>query len=131
MKDDGKIVIYDGECLYCGLACRMVQKLEEDIEIVDWNSEFSQSFLDAQFDSIPFSIFFIDTSKNKLWVGDDAIRMIESQSEYTEPGESLFSENYKFISSAVSKLSGRDRDIDRDYSGTYELTEDAIRVMNS
>lgn len=124
-----KIVIYDGECTYCTMASLTVEKLDEDIGIKDWNSDFSQSFLEAQFDSFPFSVFFVDREEEKIWVGDSAIDMIAGQSNYTNPTRSIVADNYRCISSTISKLSGRDREIERSFDGMHKLTDDSIQVI--
>lgn len=120
-----KILIFDGECPYCKMASETVEKLNDDVMVIDWKNEASQSFLEAQFDSTPFSMVFVDSETDEIWVGDEAADKVASESKVTNPVSSVVSDNYDSISSMVGFLSGREQDVDKEYYGIYEIRESA------
>lgn len=126
------IMIYDGECPYCKIASVSVDNINEDISIIQWDHELSQKFLDVQFEDPPFGLIFIDKSKDKVWLGEDATYEIAERAKETKIFSSLLKNNYDIISDTISAITNRDREIDK-YEGIYNLdveTYDIIKQIN-
>ena len=124
------VIIFDGDCPYCKMASVAMENLDDDIRIIDWHNDSSQSFLRAQFDDTPFSMVFVDYNKNKLWVGEKAAEEIADRSRTTKPFKSLVSGHYEKIASVVGKLSRREREFDDGYDGIYDINEEAKIVLD-
>ena len=73
--------MFDGGCPYCGMASGTVEKLNSDLKIVNWHDKASQSFLEAQFNSTPFSMVFVDYDRSKVLVGDTVADKVASKSK--------------------------------------------------
>lgn len=128
MKDLNCIMIYDGECPYCKLASVTVDKIEEDINIIEWQNKASQQFLNHHFEDPPFGLIFIDPSEEKIWLGSDAVSKISSKTKDKNKIGNIISQNYNFIADTVSFLNNRDREIDR-YKGTHNLKNDSENLI--
>lgn len=129
MDEETSIIIFDGDCPYCKLASVTMGNLNEEIKIIDWQDVCSQRFLEAQFDEKPFSMVFIDVSKNRIWVGEKAAEEIADRSKTTKPFKSVVSGHYDKIASVVGKLSGREQEYDDKYDGIYKVNEEAKPVL--
>lgn len=123
------IMIYDGECPYCKIASISVDNINEDISIIEWDNKLSQKFLDLQFDESPFGLIFIDKSKDRVWLGEDATYEIAERANETKLFSSLLKNNYDIISDTISSITNRDREID-EYEGIYRLNEKTYDIID-
>ncbi len=72
------LLIYDGSNSVFRAAADTVSRLLSGIQLVSWQSDTIQRFLDAQFDDRPFAFILIDDES--VYVGADTVeRVLENQ----------------------------------------------------
>jgi hypothetical protein len=120
-----KLIIYDQDCSYCVASAKTAERLtSSDTSIVQYEDKSIQSFLSKQFEDKPFTLIFVDTERNIVAVGDDAIKEINKNSLDSKTADRLFSNKYQYISSLISLLTGRKKDVDMT-EGRFKIKEDA------
>jgi len=119
MREYDAVLIYDGECPYCSIAARALQRLD-DVGAISWYDDAAQTFLDAQFGEEPFAMFLVDERRGRVYAGRAAAEELAERAGTPKLVGSLVRENYDRIAAAVGAASGRDRDPDG-YHAIYPL----------
>ncbi|KOX94154.1 hypothetical protein AMS69_09635 [Haloarcula rubripromontorii] len=117
------VLIYDGECPYCSVAAKALERLD-DIGAISWYDESAQSFLTAQFDEPPFAMVLVDRPTKRVYAGRAAAEELAGRAGLPDLVGSLVRENYEKIAHVVGLASGRGREPD-DVHERYRLTDDA------
>jgi hypothetical protein len=123
MSRFGSVLIYDGECPYCSVAARALERVD-DIGAISWYDEPAQSFLAAQFDEPPFAMVLVDRTAQQVYAGRAAAEELAGRAGLPDLVGSLVRENYETIAHVVGLASGRGREPD-DVHERYPLTDDA------
>lgn len=123
MSDDrfDSVLVYDGECAYCSVAARALERIER-MGAVSWYDEDAQAFLAAQFEDVPFAMVLVDERQGTVYAGRAAAAELADRAGLPGIVSRLVRDNYEGIASIVGRASGRDRGAD-DYHDVYELTE--------
>lgn len=120
MTDFAAVLVYDGECPYCSVAARALERLE-DLGAVSWYDEAAQAFLEAQFGSTPFAMFLVDAAEGRVYAGRAAAGELADRAGMPGIVGSLVRENYETVATVTTLASGRGRDA-ADYHEVYPLT---------
>lgn len=100
------VLIYDGECPFCSIAATAIRQLD-GIGIVAWDDEAAQTFLEKQFDEIPFALVLVDRVEQRVYVGRDAATELAQRAGMPGLVGSLIGERYDEMASAVQRTVGR------------------------
>jgi predicted DCC family thiol-disulfide oxidoreductase YuxK len=119
MRAYSAVLVYDGECPYCSIAAKALEKVD-DVGAISWYDDAAQSFLEAQFGETPFAMFLVDRDQNRVYGGRSAARELADRAGMPGIVGSLVRDNYDRIAKAVGTASGRGRDPD-DYHDVYPL----------
>jgi predicted DCC family thiol-disulfide oxidoreductase YuxK len=117
------VLIYDGECPYCSVAARALERVR-DVGAISWYDESAQSFLQAQFGATPFAMVLVDSAEQRVYAGQSAAEELTRRAGMPELVGSLVRDNYETIARVVGLASNRGRDPD-DVHERYDLTPDA------
>jgi predicted DCC family thiol-disulfide oxidoreductase YuxK len=123
------VLIYDGECPYCSVAARALERVE-NIGAISWYDDAAQSFLQAQFGATPFAMVLVDTSEQRVYAGQSAAEELTQRAGLPELVGSLVRDNYETIARVVGLASGRGRDPD-DVHERYDLTADGADAFGA
>jgi len=141
------VLIYDGECPYCTVAARAMERAR-GVGSVSWYDDAAQAFLRAQFpdygegdtparddsvgsatadagaadgaDGVPFAMFLVDPDEGRVYGGRAAARELAERAGVPRPVGGVVEDNYETIASVVGTLSGRGREA-APYHETYPL----------
>jgi hypothetical protein len=122
-RDFGSVLIYDGECPYCSVAAKALERTE-DIGAVSWYHDAVAPFLRAQYDDEPFAMVLVDRDRGRVYAGRSAAEELAGRAGLPGLVGSLVRDNYEAIANVVGLASGRDRDPD-DYHEVSRLDDDA------
>ena len=122
MSQFESVLIYDGECPYCSVAARALERLET-VGAISWYDKSAQLFLRAQFGATPFAMVLVDAGEGQVYAGQSAAEELIRRAGMPELVGSLVRDNYETIARVVGVASGRGRDPD-DVHGRYDLTAD-------
>ncbi|WP_049921199.1 hypothetical protein [Halopiger djelfimassiliensis] len=122
------LLLYDGDCQFCSAASTAVRQLEA-VGVVPWDDPAAQAFLEAQFGSTPFALFFVDGDAETIWAGRAAARELCDRAGMPVLVQDVVDENYERIADAIRSVSGLEREIDP-YHDAYPLTEDAAALFD-
>lgn len=75
MDEYDSVLIYDGECPYCSIAAKALERLDT-VGAISWYDETAQRFLEAQFDETPFAMFLVDSRRKQVYAGRAAAEEI-------------------------------------------------------
>jgi len=114
------VLIYDGECPYCSVAARALERVQ-DVGAISWYEESAQSFLRAQFDATPFAMVLVDSAEETVYAGESAAEELTRRAGLPGLVGSLVRDNYETIARVVGVASNRGRDPD-DIHEQYDLT---------
>ncbi|MFB6251204.1 MAG: DCC1-like thiol-disulfide oxidoreductase family protein [Halobellus sp.] len=128
MKQYDAILIYDGECPYCSIAARALERLD-DVGAISWYDDSAQAFLQAQFEETPFAMFLVDGQRHRVYAGRSAAKELADRAGTPGIIGSLVRDNYDTIAKAVGVASGRGRD-PADYHDIYPLGESAADLFD-
>ncbi|ERG94735.1 DCC1-like thiol-disulfide oxidoreductase family protein [Haloquadratum walsbyi] len=123
------VLIYDGECPYCSIAARALERLDT-VGAISWYDETAQQFLESQFDETPFAMFLVDSRRNQVYAGRAAAKEIAERASMPGIVSQLVGKNYDQIATLVGVATGRNRDPD-DYHEMYPLRETAVSAFNA
>lgn len=123
MSEFDAVLIYDGECPYCSIAARALERTQR-VGAVSWYDDAAQSFLAAQFGETPFAMVLADREEGRVYAGREAARELAERAGFPGAVGSTVGNNYDAIAGFVGKLTGRDREMDP-YHDTYDLTDAA------
>jgi predicted DCC family thiol-disulfide oxidoreductase YuxK len=123
------VLIYDGECPYCSVAARALERVE-NIGAISWYDDAAQSFLQAQFGATPFAMVLVDTSEQRVYAGQSAAEELTQRAGLPELVGSLVRDNYETIARVVGLASGRGRDPD-DVHERSDLTADGADAFGA
>ncbi|CCC40660.1 DCC1-like thiol-disulfide oxidoreductase family protein [Haloquadratum walsbyi] len=129
MPEYDSVLIYDGECPYCSIAARALERLDA-VGAISWYDETAQQFLEAQFDETPFAMFFVDNRCDQVYAGRAAAEELAQRASMPDIVSQLVRKNYDQIASLVGTATGRGRDPD-DYHEIYPLKKTAASVFSS
>jgi predicted DCC family thiol-disulfide oxidoreductase YuxK len=118
------VLIYDGECPYCSVAARALERIE-DIGAISWYDEAAQSFLRAQFDATPFAMVLVDASQGQVYAGRSAAEELTGRAGLPDMAGSLVRSNYDTIARVVGLASRRGRE-PADLHDRYDLTAGGV-----
>lgn len=118
-RDFGSVLIYDGECPYCSVAAKALERTE-DIGAVSWYHDAVAPFLRAQYDDEPFAMVLVDRHRERVYAGRSAAKELADRAGLPGLVGSLVRDNYDTIASVVGVASGRRRDPD-DYHDVRRL----------
>ncbi|WP_256420283.1 DCC1-like thiol-disulfide oxidoreductase family protein [Halobellus rarus] len=127
METYDAVLVYDGECPYCSIAARALERLD-DVGAISWYDDAAQAFLDAQFGEVPFAMFLVDERRSRVYAGRSAAEELADRAGTPGIVGSLVRDNYDRIARAVGVASGRGRDPD-DYHESYPLDDDAAALF--
>jgi predicted DCC family thiol-disulfide oxidoreductase YuxK len=119
MSQPGSVLVFDGECPYCSVAARALEKLD-DVVAISWYDEPAQRALEAQFGATPFAMVLFDRERNRAYAGRSAAKELADRAGMPGIVGSLVRSNYDTIADVVGKASGRGRDPD-DVHDEYPL----------
>lgn len=128
METYDTVLVYDGECPYCSIAARALERLD-DVGAISWYDDAAQAFLDAQFGEVPFAMFLVDERRRRVYAGRSAAEELAERAGTPGIVGSLVRDNYDRIARAVGVASGRGRDPD-DYHESYPLDADAAALFD-
>ena len=117
------VLIYDGECPLCSAAATALRRVR-GVGAVSWYEPEAQSFLEAQFDEVPFAIVLADAKEGAVYTGRAAARELCERAGLPVLVSDLVDENYESIADAVRTVAGGDRDPDP-YHDVHPLADDA------
>jgi len=117
----GSVLIYDGDCPYCSVAAKALERAD-DIGAISWYDEAAQSFLEAQFGETPFAMVLVDRPARQVYAGRAAAEELAGRAGMPALVGSLVRDNYETIARAVGLASGRNRAPD-DVHERYPLTD--------
>jgi predicted DCC family thiol-disulfide oxidoreductase YuxK len=118
------VLIYDGECPYCSVAARALERVE-DIGAISWYDERAQAFLEAQFGATPFAMVLVDSTDQRVYAGRSAAEELTRRAGMPELVGSLVRDNYDTIARVVGAASRRGRD-PADVHDQYDLTAEGV-----
>lgn len=119
------LIIYDQECNYCSTSAKTASKLaDRNTKIASYQDSKIQDFLSKQFEEVPFTLLFVDMENNTISAGDDAVEDINSSSVNSKALERIFSGKYEAISSFISVLTGRGKEVDLT-EGRFDIEKEA------
>ncbi|SDX88458.1 DCC1-like thiol-disulfide oxidoreductase family protein [Halobellus clavatus] len=128
MTQYDSILIYDGECPYCSIAARALERLD-DVGAISWYDDAAQEFLQAQFDETPFAMFLVDRRRRRVYAGRSAAKELADRAGTPGIVGSLVRDNYETIATVVGVASGRGREA-ADYHDIYPLGDDAADLFD-
>ncbi len=117
------VLIYDGDCGFCTAAATAVGQLDT-VGVIPWQSAPAQAFLEAQFESPPFTLIFVDTVSNRVALGRDAARTVADRAEMPSLLATLADTQYDSIAQAIQTVSGSNRSFESVH-GQYPMTDTA------
>ncbi|MFD1588665.1 DCC1-like thiol-disulfide oxidoreductase family protein [Halorientalis brevis] len=123
------VLIYDGECPYCSLAARALERLET-VGAVSWYDDAVAPFLRAQFDAEPFAMVLADVTEGRVYAGRSAAAELARRAGMPTLVGRLVRNNYDAIAGVVGLASGRDRG-PANYHREYDLTPAARDCFES
>jgi hypothetical protein len=123
------VLIYDGECPYCSVAAKALERVD-DLGAISWYDETAQSFLDAQFGDTPFAMVLVDRPDQQVYAGRAAAEELTSRAGMPDLVGSLVRDNYGTIARAVGLASGRGRAPD-DVHERYALTDSGREAFDT
>ena len=123
MSDYDAVLVFDGECPFCSAAASALRRLP-GVGAVAWEHDVAQSFLDAQFDEVPFALVFVDRETERVYVGREAARELCDRAGTPTLVQDIVGDNYESIADAIRTVTGVDGDPDP-YHGVYPLADDA------
>jgi predicted DCC family thiol-disulfide oxidoreductase YuxK len=123
------VLIYDGECPYCSVAARALERVQ-DVGAISWYDESAQAFLRAQFGATPFAMVLVDASEERVYAGESAAQELTGRAGMPELVGSLVRDNYETIARVVGLASNRGRDPD-DVHEQYDLTAEAAEQFGT
>lgn len=129
MRDFDAVLIFDGECPYCSVAARALERAD-GVGAISWYDDPAQAFLESQFGATPFAMVLVDVTEDRVWAGRAAAEELADRAGLPDLVGSLVRDNYERIASAVGLASGRDRDPD-DYHEVYDLTDEGRAAFDS
>ena len=129
MTQFDSVLIYDGECPYCSVAARALERIE-NIGAVSWYDESAQSFLQEQFDATPFAMVLVDSEQRRVYAGRTAAEELTQRAGMPELVGSLVRDNYDTIARAVGLATRRDREA-ADVHDQYDLTTAAAEAFET
>lgn len=121
------LLVYDDQCTYCEGIASTFEKIDEDIQLVDWNDETVQEFLDAQFGWQPFVMMVINNGT--VYVGEEAVKHLTSTVGVPKIAAEAVKSQTEPVSTIVSKLARR-REPDN-INGEFPLDEVAKEIISS
>lgn len=124
MSQFESVLIYDGECPYCSVAARALERVR-DVGAISWYEESAQAFLEAQFGATPFAMVLVDSTEQRVYAGRSAAEELTRRAGMPELVGSLVRDNYDTIARVVGAASGRGRDPD-DVHDQYDLTAEGV-----
>ena len=124
MSQFESVLIYDGECPYCSVAARALERVQ-NVGAISWYDESAQSFLRAQFGATPFAMVLVDATEERVYAGESAAEELTRRAGMPELVGSLVRDNYETIARVVGLASNRGRDPD-DVHEQYDLTAEAV-----
>jgi hypothetical protein len=118
------VLIYDGECPYCSVAARALERIE-NVGALSWYDDAAQSFLEAQFGETPFAMVLVDPDEagGTVYAGRGAAEELSTRAGLPSLVGSLVRDNYDSIAKVVGLASGRGREA-ADCHGRFALTDD-------
>jgi hypothetical protein len=128
MSTVDNMLIYDGECPYCSLAAKALERIDT-VGALSWYDSAAQQFLDAQFDTTPFAMFLVDIEEKQVYAGRSAAEELAKRAGTPHLVSSLVRDNYTQIAEVVGLASGRGREPDNVHS-VYQLTSEAELVYD-
>jgi predicted DCC family thiol-disulfide oxidoreductase YuxK len=123
------VLIYDGECPYCSVAARALERVR-DVGAISWYDESAQDFLAAQFGATPFAMVLVDSAEKRVYAGRSAAEELTRRAGMPELVGSLVRDNYDAIARVVGAASNRGRDPD-DVHEEYDLTSEGAERFES
>lgn len=133
--DLDSVLVYDGECPYCTVAARAMERAR-GVGSVSWYDDVAQAFLRAQFpdhgdaddesgrddraDDVPFAMFLVDPAEGRVYGGRAAARELADRAGVPGAVGDAVGDNYETIAGVVGTLSGRGRQA-APYHDTYRL----------
>ena len=123
MTDYHAVLVFDGECPFCSAAASALRRLR-GVGAVPWDDRAAQSFLEAQFDEIPFALVFADSEEGRVYVGREAARELCERAGVPTLIQDVVGDNYESIADAIRTVTGVEGDPDP-YHGDYPLADDA------
>ncbi|WP_254523811.1 DUF393 domain-containing protein [Natrinema caseinilyticum] len=122
------VLLYDGDCPFCSAASTAMRQLER-VGIVPWDDPAAQDFLEAQFGSVPFALFFADIEAETVWAGRAAATELCDRAGMPVLVRDIVDERYERFADAIRFVSGADREVDP-YHDAYPLTDDAAALFD-
>ena len=117
------VLIYDGECPLCSAAATAMRRLP-GVGAISWYDEPAQTFLEAQFETVPFALVFVDSEEGRVYAGRAAASELCERAGLPVLIQDLVGENYESIADAIGTAVGQERDPDP-YHDTYPLADAA------
>jgi hypothetical protein len=114
------VLIYDGECPYCSVAARALERAQ-GVGAISWYETSAQSFLQAQFGGTPFAMVLVDATEETVYAGESTAEELTRRAGMPGLVGSLVRDNYETIARVVGAASNRGRDPD-DVHEQYDLT---------
>lgn len=118
-----RVLIYNEECPYCSVSASVVSNINSDINVIDWNDNIAQEFLERQFNDVPFAMCLVNFDDETIYIGGDAASKIVTEDNGIL--SSVIKDNYDFVADTVNFLNNEEKDVDA-YEGVFELTVSAI-----
>jgi len=122
------ILLYDGDCPFCSAASTAMRQLE-GVGVVPWDEPAAQEFLEAQFGTVPFALFFVDSEAETVWAGRAAASELCERAGMPVLVQDIVGENYERVADAIQSVTGTDREIDP-YHDAYPIADDAAALFD-
>ena len=122
------VVIYDSKCPYCSAVTKWL-KQTRDLGAVSWHENIAQNFLKAQFNYLPFAVFLVVLSENKIYAGPDAARELCERARLPDLFGRLVEQEYHKISKTASLLSNRKQSLDK-IEGEFPLNSNSLLLLD-
>lgn len=129
MSSSDAVLLFDGHCQFCSRAAAIAQRTART-EIVPLEHEASQTFLSAQFDSIPFSLVLADFEHQKVHVGRNAARKISDRAGLPSFAAGAIETNYESLAQLTRETSDAKPDFDLVHE-TVDMTENAFNQFDN
>lgn len=123
MAEFDAVLIYDGDCPFCSAAATALRRTR-DVGVVAWHEDAAQSFLEAQFEDVPFVLAFVDREAGSVYVGRDAAQTLCDRAGLPVLVRDIVGDNYESLADAIRTVTGLEREPDP-YHGEYPLTDAA------
>ncbi|MCO8247048.1 MULTISPECIES: DUF393 domain-containing protein [unclassified Haladaptatus] len=123
MTEYHAVLVFDGDCPFCSAAASALRRVR-GVGAIPWDAEAAQSFLEAQFDAIPFALVFADSEEGRVYVGREAARELCERAGVPVLIRDVVGDNYESIADAIRTVTGVDGDPDP-YHGVYPMAVDA------